>query len=111
MDSEHSQCNDHADCPMSMTLDIIGGKWKVVILHQLRDGTLRFGQLRKQIPNITQKSLSQQLKALEKDGLVEREVYPEVPPRVEYTMTELGRALKPAMRELLEWGKRYKQNL
>jgi len=94
---------------MSIALDIIGGKWKVIILHQLRGNTLRFGQLRKQIPNITQKTLSQQLKALEQDKLLLRESFHEMPPRVEYTLTTLAEQLNPTLDSLLAWGKEYQK--
>ncbi len=107
--SDKSSCNDHTDCPMSIALDIIGGKWKVIILHQLRGNTLRFGQLRKQIPNITQKTLSQQLKALEQDKLLLRESFHEMPPRVEYTLTTLAEQLNPTLDSLLAWGKEYQK--
>jgi len=107
--SDKRSCNDHTDCPMSIALDIIGGKWKVIILHQLRGNTLRFGQLRKQIPNITQKTLSQQLKALEQDKLLLRESFHEMPPRVEYTLTTLAEQLNPTLDSLLAWGKEYQK--
>ncbi|MCW8878141.1 MAG: helix-turn-helix transcriptional regulator [Kangiellaceae bacterium] len=103
-------CTDSKDlneCPVTTAIDVIGGKWKVIILYQLRGNTLRFGELRKRIPKITQKMLTQQLRELEKDKLVERKVYPEVPPRVEYTPTELADKLNPALDMLCEWGGEY----
>ncbi|MEH6452159.1 MAG: helix-turn-helix domain-containing protein [Psychromonas sp.] len=95
------------ECPVSTAIDVIGGKWKVIILYQLRDKTLRFGELRKMIPKITQKMLAQQLRELEKNKLVDRKVYAEVPPRVEYTSTELAEKLNPALDMLCEWGGEY----
>lgn len=92
-------------CPMEMTLELIGGKWKALILwHLALDGTLRFGALRKLFPRVTQKMLTQQLRELERDGLVLRTVYPEVPPKVEYSLTPIGRSLMPALVALNEWG-------
>ena len=94
------------ECPVTTAIDVIGGKWKVIILYQLRGNTLRFGELRKRIPKITQKMLTQQLRELEKDKLVERKVYPEVPPRVEYTPTKLADKLNPALDMLWRVGRR-----
>ncbi|AZZ99911.1 helix-turn-helix domain-containing protein [Pseudoalteromonas sp. R3] len=93
-------------CPMTSVMNVIGGKWKVIILFHLRDNTLRFGELKKRIPKITQKMLTQQLRELEADGLVSREVYAEVPPRVEYTSTGLSDELRPILDMLCEWGQR-----
>lgn len=95
------------DCPVSTAIEVIGGKWKVIILYQLRGKTLRFGELKALIPKITQKTLTQQLRDLEKDKLVERTVYAEVPPRVEYTPTELAEQLNPALDLLCAWGGKY----
>ncbi|KAF7785555.1 hypothetical protein PRUB_a4242 [Pseudoalteromonas rubra] len=91
---------------MTSVMNVIGGKWKVIILFHLRDNTLRFGELKKRIPKITQKMLTQQLRELEADGLVSREVYAEVPPRVEYTSTGLSDELRPILDMLCEWGQR-----
>lgn len=95
-------------CPVETTLLIIGDKWKVLILRDLIDGTKRFGELKKSICSISQKVLTQQLRAMEDDGLVVRKVYAEVPPRVEYTLTELGLSLKPVLDSLCKWGEEYK---
>jgi len=100
---------DQNEAPIITALNVIGGKWKVIILYMLRDKVLRFGELKKTIPKITQKMLSQQLKELEKDGLVTRTVYPEVPPKVEYAATELANELSPILDQLCKWGKRLSQ--
>ena len=92
-------------CAMDVTMDYIGGKWKTIVLWYLRDKTLRFGELKKQIPDITEKMLSLQLKKLEEDGLVKREVFAEVPLRVEYSLTEFGKSLKPVVEAIAKWGR------
>ncbi|WP_202923752.1 winged helix-turn-helix transcriptional regulator [Pontibacter fetidus] len=92
-------------CAMDVTMNYIGGKWKTVVLWYLRNKTMRFGELKKQIPDITEKMLSLQLKALEEDGLVKREVYPEVPLRVEYSLTEFGKSLVPVLDAIAKWGR------
>jgi DNA-binding HxlR family transcriptional regulator len=95
-------------CPVETTLLLIGDKWKVLILRDLIEGTKRFGELRKSIGSISQKMLTQQLRDMEEDGLVERKVYAEVPPRVEYSLTEDGVSLKPILDSLWAWGEQYK---
>ena len=92
-------------CAVTTTLSVIGGKWKPVILHCLRDTTLRFGELMRMIPGITQKMLTQQLRDLESDGIVHREVYAEVPPRVEYSITVYGSSLFPVLDAMETCGK------
>ena len=92
-------------CAMDVTMSYIGGKWKTVVLWYLRNKTLRFGELKKQIPDITEKMLSLQLKALEEDGLVKREVYAEVPLRVEYSLTDFGKTLIPVIEAIAGWGR------
>lgn len=92
-------------CAMDITMNYIGGKWKTVVLWYLRNNTLRFGELKKQIPDITEKMLSIQLKQLEEDGLVKREVFAEVPLRVEYSLTEFGQSLKPVLESVAKWGR------
>lgn len=92
-------------CAMDVTMDYIGGKWKTVVLWYLRDKTMRFGELKKQIPEITEKMLSIQLKKLEEDGLVLREVYAEVPLRVEYSLTDFGKTLIPVLEAIAKWGR------
>jgi DNA-binding HxlR family transcriptional regulator len=93
-------------CALDITMDFLGGKWKAVVLWYLRDQALRFGQLRRLMPEITEKMLSLQLKKLEKDGLVLRRVFAEVPPRVEYSLSPEGRTLGPAQEALAAWGRR-----
>lgn len=85
------------DCPVEMTLQLIGDKWKVLIIRDLMSGTKRFNELMRSVTGITQKVLTSHLRAMEQDGLLTRKVYPEVPPRVEYTLTETGRSLKPIL--------------
>ncbi len=92
-------------CALELTLQVIGGKWKPIILWRLgQDGTLRFSELRRIMPNITQKMLTQQLRELESDGVLHREVYPQVPPRVEYSLSVKGRSLEPVICALKAWG-------
>ncbi|MFT5705909.1 MAG: DNA-binding HxlR family transcriptional regulator [Oceanospirillaceae bacterium] len=95
---------DFTVCPVNTAITVIGGKWKVIILYQLRGQTLRFGELKRIIPNITQKMLTQQLRELEKDRLVIRKVYAQVPPKVEYSPTELANKLTPVLDQLCKWG-------
>jgi len=94
-------------CPVEVTLDVIGGRWKSVILYHLLEKTRRFGELRKLLPGVTQRMLTLQLRELERDGVIHREVYREVPPRVEYSLTEFGRSLEPILRRMLDWGREY----
>lgn len=93
------------DCAIRPALKVIGGKWKPVILYHVMQGKKRFGELRRLLPDASQKMLTQQLRELEQDGIIARHVYPEVPPKVEYALTALGRTLRPVMRELCKWGK------
>lgn len=99
------------DCPVEMTLLLIGDRWKVLILRDLMTGTKRFGELKKLIGGITQKVLTSNLRDMEKSGLLTRKVYAEVPPRVEYTLTETGYSLKPILDAMIEWGTEYKRKL
>jgi DNA-binding HxlR family transcriptional regulator len=92
-------------CAMDVTMDYIGGKWKTVVLWYLRNKTMRFGELKRQIPDMTEKMLSIQLKKLEEDGLVKREVFAEVPLRVEYSLTEFGKTLVPVLEAIARWGR------
>ncbi|MCP4139805.1 MAG: helix-turn-helix transcriptional regulator [Chloroflexi bacterium] len=91
-------------CPVTATISVIGGKWKSIILWILYQETRRFGELSRMIPKITRKMLTQQLRELEKDGIVHREVYPVVPPKVEYSLTEHGRTLTPILKAMQDWG-------
>lgn len=95
-------------CPVETTLTLIGDKWKVLILRDLLTGTKRFGELKKSVGNVSQKVLTAQLRAMEQNGLLIRTVYAQVPPRVEYTLTELGRSLRPILDAMSNWGEGYK---
>ena len=95
-------------CPLETTLTLIGDKWKVLILRDLMPGTKRFGELKKSVGNVSQKVLTAQLRTMEESGLVNRKVYAEVPPRVEYSLTELGKSLKPILDSMRAWGEAYK---
>ena len=96
-------------CPVETTLMLIGDRWIVLIIRDLLGGTKRFGELKRSVGNISQKVLTANLRAMEESGLLSRKVYPEVPPRVEYTLTETGYSLKPILDAMLEWGAEYKQ--
>ena len=98
-------------CPVETTLTLIGDKWKVLILRDLIPGTKRFGELKKSIDTVSQKVLTAQLRDMEANGLVHREVYAEVPPRVEYSLTELGQSLKPILDTMWNWGEDYKNSV
>lgn len=106
--SETTPAKDLPACPVETTLMLIGDKWKVLILRDLMPGTKRFGELKKSIDHVSQKVLTSQLRDMEASGLVNRKVYAEVPPRVEYTLTELGYSLKPVLDALWNWGEEYK---
>lgn len=97
-------------CPVETTLMLIGNKWKVLILRDLMPGTKRFGKLKKSIGSVSQKVLTAQLRDMEEKGLVNRKVYAEVPPRVEYSLTETGKSLKPILDAMKDWGEEYKKN-
>jgi DNA-binding HxlR family transcriptional regulator len=92
-------------CALDLTMRYIGGKWKAIVLWYLRNDKKRFSELKKHIPDITEKMLSLQLKSLEEDGIVKRTVYAEVPPRVEYEMTDFGRTLIPVVEAIAKWGR------
>ena len=91
-------------CSVERTMSLIDGKWKIIVLYKLLRGTLRFNELRRLIPSITQRMLTHQLRELEADGLIVRTVYAQVPPRVEYTLTARGRSLEPVLMAMKEWG-------
>jgi DNA-binding HxlR family transcriptional regulator len=92
-------------CPVAATMSVIGGKWKPIILHVLgKEEHIRFGELKRGISGITQKMLTQQLREMEKDGVINRKVYAQVPPKVEYSLTEKGKSLKPILGAMCDWG-------
>lgn len=109
--SEQKTVKELPACPVETTLALIGDKWKVLILRDLLTGTKRFGELKKSIGNVSQKVLTAQLRAMEGNGLLTRTVYAEVPPRVEYTLTDLGESLKPILDAMWNWGEEYKASL
>ncbi|WP_454918126.1 winged helix-turn-helix transcriptional regulator [Xanthobacter sediminis] len=100
----HERFDCSPGCPVEATLALIGGKWKGVVLWHLLQGTLRFNEIRRRLPNVTQRMLTSQLRELEADRFVIRTVFPEVPPKVEYSLSERGRSLEPVIRALKEWG-------
>ncbi len=95
---------DVYNCVVRATMDVIGGKWKPIILYYLKEGTQRFGELQRLIPHITKKMLTQQLRELEQDEIIERKVYHQVPPKVEYSLSEYGKSLKPVLEAMAAWG-------
>ncbi|HEY9849602.1 MAG TPA: helix-turn-helix domain-containing protein [Leptolyngbyaceae cyanobacterium] len=101
---------DRLSCSVEITLKVIGGRWKVLILRELLGGVKRFGELHRALHGITQKMLTQQLRELEHDGIIDRHVYLQVPPKVEYSLTPLGETLKPILDSMHEWGLKYLQN-
>ena len=98
-------------CPVEMTLQLIGDKWKVLIIRDLLDGTKRFNELMRSVTGITQKVLTSNLRSMENDGLLTRKVSPEVPPKVEYTLTATGYSLKPILDSMVAWGTEYKKKI
>lgn len=100
----HDRFDCSPGCPVEATLSLIGGKWKGVVLWHLLQGTLRFNEIRRRLPNVTQRMLTNQLRELEADGFVIRTVYAEVPPKVEYSLSERGRSLEPVILALKAWG-------
>ena len=101
---------DMPACPVELTARLIGDKWKLLILRDLMSGTKRFGELKKGLGNISQKVLTSQLRDMEAKGLVNRTVYAEVPPKVEYSLTETGQSLKPVLDAMMQWGMEYQKN-
>ena len=104
MPNKHSRYDCSQGCPVEATLELIGGKWKGLLLYHLLEGTQRFSALRRQMLSITPRMLTNQLRELEADGLVHREVFPVIPPHVEYSLTPQGKTLAPVIRELKRWG-------
>jgi len=94
-------------CPVEATLDVIGGKWKATILYKLMQEPKRFSDLKRQLPTITQRMLTLQLRELEEDGIVHREIYQQIPPKVEYSLTDFGKTLEPILLAMLKWGDQY----
>lgn len=99
----------YTDCPVEATLDIIGGKWKSIILFRVLEEARRFNELRRLVPNLTQRMLTNQLRELEHDGLIARKIYAQVPPKVEYSITELGKTLEPVLMALTKWSEEHMQ--
>jgi DNA-binding HxlR family transcriptional regulator len=99
---------DPGDCPVLLTTSIIGGKWKPLILYYLENRTRRFSELNRLIPTSTKKMLTQQLRELERDAIINRKVYAQVPPRVEYSITRHGQSLRPILRSMSAWGKKHR---
>lgn len=98
------------ECPVATTVALIGSKWKLLILRNLLARPWRFNELKRDLAGISQKMLTDSLRSMEADGIITRTVYPEVPPRVEYALSELGESMRPVIRSMEEWGKAYKQN-
>jgi DNA-binding HxlR family transcriptional regulator len=95
------------ECPVNATLNVIGGRWKILVIYHLADGIARFNELQRAVPGISKRVLAQQLRQLERDGIVARRVYDQSPPRVEYSLTDFGRTLEPVMERLCQWGETY----
>ncbi len=98
-------------CPVEAAIDVFGGKWKSVILYHLLPGAVRFNELQRRVGDVTQRMLTKQLRDLEDSGLIHREVYAEVPPKVEYSLTKKGRTLDPILQDLKVWGEKYAMNI
>lgn len=105
--SKKVDCSEKS-CPVSRCMRVIGGKWKIIILYALKNGANRFGVLQKTIPDISKQMLTTQLREMEKDGIIHREIFPEIPPRVEYSITPLGKTLFPIIEAMDQWGKKSK---
>ena len=105
--SENEQI-DETNCPVKVTMDIIGGKWKPIILYYLKEEPQRFGELQRLIPHVTKKMLTQQLRELEQDEIVVRQVYDQVPPKVEYSLSEYGKSLKSVLEQMAIWGNEHR---
>ncbi|MEP0232486.1 MULTISPECIES: helix-turn-helix domain-containing protein [Hyphomicrobiales] len=102
--ARHTSFECSPGCAVEATLSLVDGKWKGVVLYHLLESTLRFNEIRKKLPSVTQRMLTNQLRSLEADGLIERKVYPVIPPKVEYSLTPRGRSLEPVIKALKDWG-------
>jgi len=98
-------------CPVEVTLRVIEGRWKVLVLHHLLEGTKRFNQLHRLLGGISSRTLAKQLREMERDGILRRKVFPEIPPRVEYTLTPLGKSIEPVLRAMHDWGEAFAHRL
>ncbi|MBA2650494.1 MAG: helix-turn-helix transcriptional regulator [Legionella sp.] len=105
------ELNCHVACSVEVSLSVIGGKWKAVVLYHLLSGTKRFSELKRLVPSVSQRMLTQQLRELEQDTLINRKIYAQVPPKVEYTLTELGESLAPILHALRDWGRSFRNTL
>lgn len=110
MTSNTENSKKYLQCPLTNAMNVIGGKWKIVILGHLLKKEKRFGELNRAIQGVTQKMLTQQLRELEKDGIVHREIYKEIPPKVEYSLTDFGRSLEPIVNQLWAFGEEIIEN-
>ena len=97
------------NCPVATTLGVVGGKWKTIILYHLNEEVHRFAELKRLLPGITQKVLTEQLRELERDGIVLRKIYAQIPPKVEYSLSEYGKTLRPVLKSMCEWGTAHEQ--
>lgn len=105
-----SQTTYNENCPVAIMLRLLGGKWKIIIIYRLMEGTKRFNELHRSMPKVTQRMLTSQLRELELDQIVDRKVYAQVPPKVEYSLTDLGISLCPVLKQVEQWGEYYLQN-
>jgi DNA-binding HxlR family transcriptional regulator len=111
VEMENKTVFNENSCPVTATMQVLGGKWKSILINAIYHTTpARFGELKRNVEGITQSMLTQQLRELEKDGIISRKIYAEIPPRVEYTLTEFGLTLSPIMLAMAEWGKQYRLN-
>lgn len=108
---QKEKCTDTTACPVALTVDVIGGKWKGIILYNLISGPKRFNELGRLMPYTTKRMLTLQLRELEHDGIVHREIYREIPPKVEYSLTEFGETLKPILSLMRDWGEWYEDDI
>ncbi len=104
-------CAKYNTCPMTLFHKLVSGKWKILILWYLSSGYLRFSEIKRKLPDVTQKMLTNQLRSLEEDGLVHREIYPVIPPRVEYSLTEMGKKMIPLLEQMYNFGVEYSESI